>query len=174
VSNDGWRPGPLSPADDDEPAFWTRFGKVEEDEPVREPTEHSTGWFRRRPAGPPAGDPSAAPGFGTSVPAFRTDRPSEPEPVPVAEQTHLQRRPEPPIPMLASSPLVEESADESAATTAFTGVDAARTAYFDAVTGDDGATSTFPAQKPDRGTGRLLSATAIMAAGTIVSRFSGS
>jgi putative peptidoglycan lipid II flippase len=173
VSNDGWRPGPLSPADDDEPAFWTRFGKVEEDEPVREPTEHSTGWFRRRPAVPPAGDPSVAPGFGTSVPAFRTDRPSEPEPVPVAEQTHLQRRPEPPIPMLASSPLVEESADKSAATMAFTGVDAARTAYFDAVTGDDGATSTFPAQKPDRGTGRLLSATAIMAAGTITSRILG-
>ena len=173
MSNDGWRPGPLSPADDDEPAFWTRFGKVEEDEPVREPTEHSTGWFRRRPSGPPAGDPSAAPGFGTSVPAFRTDRPSEPEPVPVAEQTHLQRRPEPPIPMLASSPLVEESVHESAATTAFTGVDAARTAYFDAVTGDDGATSTFPAQKPDHGTGRLLSATAIMAAGTIVSKVLG-
>jgi len=173
VSNDGWRPGPLSPADDDEPAFWTRFGKVEEDEPVREHTEHSTGWFRRRPAGPPAGDPSAAPGFGTSVPAFRTDRPSEPEPVPAAEITHLQPTPMPPIPMLAPSPLVEESVDESAATTAFTGVDAARTANFDALTGDDGATSTFLAQKPDRGTGRLLSATAIMAAGTIASRILG-
>jgi len=173
VSNDGWRPGPLSPADDDEPAFWTRFGKVEEDEPVREPTEHSTGWFRRRPAGPPAGDPSAAPGFGTSVPAFRTDRPSKPEPVPEAEITHLQPRSAPPIPMLEPSPRVEESADESAATTAFTGADAARTANYDAVTGDDGATTTFPAQKPDRGTGRLLSATAVMAVGTIASRILG-
>ncbi len=160
MSNDGFRPGPLSPADDDEPAFWTRFGRVEEEEQP-ERSEHSTGWFRRRPA-PPPGDPAAAPGFGTSVPAFRSDHPSEQTPVPsvepAAEQTHLQPRAQPPIPMVQPSPMSEESVDESAATMTFA---------------DDDATHTFAAQKPDRGTGRLLSATAIMAAGTITSRILG-
>ena len=172
MTNDGFRPGPLSPADDDEPAFWTRFGRVEEDEPpAREPSEHSTGWFRRRPGPPPPGDPAAAPGFGTSVPAFRSERPSQP--VPAAEQTHLQPRPVPPIPMLQPSPMSQDSIDASAATAIFAPEDAARTAGFNGLSADDDATSTFRAVKPDRGTGRLLSATAIMAAGTIVSRVLG-
>ena len=183
MTNDGWRPGPLSPADNDEPAFWTRFGRVEEEESApRERPEHSTGWFRRRPAAPPVGDPAAAPGFGTSVPAFRSDHssdaapapPAEPEPEPEAEQTHLRPRPAPPIPMLSSPPALEEDGDESATTRAFAADDAVRTAGFDALPADDdAATGTFRALKPDRGTGRLLSATAIMAAGTIMSRILG-
>ena len=181
MTNDGFRPGPLSPADDYEPLFWTRFGKVEEDEPVRERTEHSAGWFRRRAAPPPAGDPAAAPGFGTSVPAFRTEREedaaaapaAEPSPVPDAEQTHLRQRPLPPIPMLQPEPVVDHRRDEAATTTTFA-AETARTVGFDALPGDDGApTTTFRAQRPDRGIGRLLSATAIMGAGTIVSRVLG-
>ena len=177
MSNDGFRPGPLSPADDDEPIFWTRFGRVEEEPPAREPTEHSTGWFRRRPAAPPPGDPAVAPGFGTSVPAFRTSEqtpvPAEPAPEADAEQTHLRPRPMPPLPMLQATPASSESIDDSAVTTAFAADDAIRTADFTGLSVDEAATGTFPAQRPDRGTGRLLSATAIMGAGTIVSRVLG-
>jgi len=79
----------------------------------------------------------------------------------------------PPIPILQPSQLSEESVDESAATAVFGPEDAARTAGFNGLSADDDATSTFRAVKPDRGTGRLLSATAIMGAGTIVSRVLG-
>ena len=191
MTNDGWRPGPLSPADDDEPIFWTRFGRVEEEDEPRERSEHSTGWFRRRPAPPPPSDPAAAPGFGTSVPAFRTDRPSEPTPeptaeaVPDAEVTHLSARPVPPIPMLQPTPGVDDAIDATHVSSAVTAEGfprtadgSARTHAFDAVpdavpSDDDAATATFARQRTDRGTGRLLSATAIMAAGTIVSRVLG-
>jgi putative peptidoglycan lipid II flippase len=75
--------------------------------------------------------------------------------------------------MLQPSPISEESVDESAATTEFSAEDLARSASYDGLSGDDDATHTFQAVKPDHGTGRLLSATAIMAAGTIVSRVLG-
>ncbi|HSN10959.1 MAG TPA: lipid II flippase MurJ, partial [Propionibacteriaceae bacterium] len=215
MSGDGWRPGPLSPADDDEPDFWTRFGRVEEEPAPRDRPEPSGGWFRRQPGTPPVTDPAAAPGFGTSVPAFRTDSPAERSPatedVPAVEQTRerpildptrqqpvAQTRQQPispprSIPDPSQQPLsatrqmpvtpqvvqpsreVEESADEAAATSAFSGSDSAPTTRFEAFPGEDDGTptATFRAVKPDRGTGRLLSATAVMAAGTIVSRVLG-
>ncbi len=206
MTGDGWRPGPLSPADDDEPPFWTRFGRVD-DEPAPRRSEQTTGWFRRRPLTSPIADPAAAPGFGTAVPAFRSEPPSAPTPdpsravtsdagapaapdaspptAPVADRAaapiaspsagppYHPLRQRPPIPM--PSPAVEETADESAATRGFSGSDSAPTMAFEAVPDDQGGppTGPFPAQKPDGGTGRLLSATAVMAAGTIVSRVLG-
>jgi putative peptidoglycan lipid II flippase len=196
VSGDGWRPGPLSPADDDEPPFWTRFGRAE-DEAAPRRSEHTTGWFRRRPGTPPIGDPAAAPGFGTAVPAFRSEPASSPTPLRAAGPATAPSAP--PSRAVEGSPVersgVEQSAaqtsaagtspaertahgrsaDETTAASAFSGSDSAPTTSFEALPDDEGGapTASFPAQKPDRGTGRLLSATAVMAAGTIVSRVLG-
>ena len=221
MSGDGWRPGPLSPADDDEPDFWTRFGRPEEGPAPRERPEPSGGWFRRQPDTPPVADPAAAPGFGTSVPAFRTDSPSErpraaedvppveetrQQPVvdrtrqqPVVDQTRQQpavdqTRQQPAVDQTRQSPVaetrqqpaqasptppptraVEGNGNGSPARRALSGSDSAPTTTFGALPGDDDGTptATFRAVRSDRGTGRLLSATAVMAAGTIVSRVLG-
>ena len=86
MTSDDWRPGPLSPSfDDDEPEFWRRFAR-EEDVVENEPTQQPSGWWQRktRPEDP-IGDPAAAPGFGTAVPAFRPDRqPETPASAPAA------------------------------------------------------------------------------------------
>ena len=96
MTSDDWRPGPLSPSfDDDEPEFWRRFAR-EEDVVENEPTQQPSGWWQRktRPEDP-IGDPAAAPGFGTAVPAFRPDRqPETPAPTPAAP-VHTQPPPYP-------------------------------------------------------------------------------
>lgn len=173
MTNDGWNPGPLSPADDDEPAFWTGFGKAESDKrSVPEHTERSTGWFRRKQAAPKP-DPTAAPGFGTAVPAFRKNRPTAPHPDPATVETHRQPRLLPPDPTQQSAPSSAATPNKANLTSSFTIGDADQSAGFDPTVGDEDVTSTFAAIGPERGTGRLLSATAIMAAGTIVSRILG-
>jgi putative peptidoglycan lipid II flippase len=179
VTSDDWRPGPLSPTtNDDEPEFWTRFGR-QEDSVQSEPTQQPSGWWQRktRPEDP-VGDPAAAPGFGTAVPAFRPDRQAGPDtvaadpdpgpapvpapqpqsvesPIPAPAHTQPRRGPyEHPVPPSLDETGVEETV---ATTSTFLAVDDDR-----------------PQEPPSgRGTGRLLSATAIMATGTIASRLLG-
>ena len=182
MTSDDWRPGPLSPSfDDDEPEFWRRFAR-EEDVVENEPTQQPSGWWQRktRPEDP-IGDPAAAPGFGTAVPAFRPDRqPETPAPTPAAPVHTATVHAAPaatvrppitpaatPIPAPAHPTPSHDPYDHPVPPTLDeTGME------------ETVATSTFAAVEDtpppnSRGTGRLLSATAIMAAGTIASRLLG-
>lgn len=171
MSGDDWRPGPLSPISDDEPEFWTRFGHVEEDE-APEPSVQTSGWWQRkpRPEDPPTGDPASAPGFGTAVPAFRPDRQPIPDRNRVAQPTPVQPPPDSVIPApVATHPRHDPYDHPVPPSTDDTGLEetVATTSTFAAI--DDAP----PPPPAGRGTGRLLSATAIMAAGTIASRLLG-
>lgn len=192
MSGDDWRPGPLSPVSDDEPEFWTRFGRVEEDDEPPEPSAHISGWWQRkaRPEDPPLADPAAAPGFGTAVPAFRPDR--QPVParnVPASTPTPTPRPTPTPAPAASKhapspvSPVYESAVPAPATAHHHDAYDQPVPPSVDGTGLEDtmAGTSTFAAIRDvpqetapvSRGTGRLLSATAIMAAGTIASRVLG-
>lgn len=83
-----WRPGPLSPSEDDEEYdFFDQFAT--ETGPLDEPDQgEPTSWWRRGRSAPartsPAedddGPPTLAPGFGTAAPAYGRSEPSPREP----------------------------------------------------------------------------------------------
>lgn len=178
----GWQPGPLSPAEPEEPDILDRFETETDLDTPTAPRPDDSWWRGPAPdrtgtVGHDDGPPTLAPGFGTASPAYgRTAGPEAaalptPRQTPVTASRTSAPEPDPELeptePQSGPSPWSADSLPVLDPTGSGAGSPSSPSTRHLPRQGSGPAGQTRPSAR------RLLSATAIMAAGTMASRLLG-